>query len=103
MSEEVTRVLNGADQGDPHAASELLALVYGELRQLAARKMASESPGHTLQATALVHEVWLRLTNDENRKWNDRTHFFAAAAESMRRILVDSARRKSAERHGGRQ
>src|ERR1041385_5325829 len=103
MSEEVTRVLNGADQGDPHAASELLALVYEELRQLAARKMASEAPGHTLQATALVHEAWLRLTNDDNRQWNDRTHFFAASAEAMRRILVDNARRKRAQRHGGGQ
>jgi len=102
MSEEVTRILNAADQGDPHAASELLALVYEELRQLAARKMASESPGHTLQATALVHEAWLRLTNNDKRQWNDRTHFFAAAAEAMRRILVENARRKGAQRHGGR-
>jgi RNA polymerase sigma factor (TIGR02999 family) len=78
-----------------------LSLVYEELRRLATAKMASEAPGHTLQPTALVHEVWLRLTNDENRKWNDRTHFFAAAAEAMRRILVDNARRKRAERHGG--
>jgi RNA polymerase sigma factor (TIGR02999 family) len=100
---EVTQILNAASQGDVRAASELLSLVYHELRQLAARKMASEAAGQTLQATALVHEAWLRLTNDESRKWNDRTHFFAAAAESMRRILVDNARRKRAERHGGRQ
>jgi RNA polymerase sigma factor (TIGR02999 family) len=101
MSEKITRILNAADQGDPHAARELLSLVYDELRQLAAKKMASEAAGQTLQATALVHEAWLRLTSDENRKWNDRTHFFAAAAEAMRRILVENARRKRAQRHGG--
>src|SRR6187455_1945788 len=101
MGENVTRILNAAGQGDARAANELLALVYDELRQLAARKMASEAPGHTLQATALVHEAWLRLTKDAKRKWNDRTHFFAAAAEAMRRILVDNARRKRAQRHGG--
>src|SRR5688500_6057749 len=100
---EITRSLNASGSNDAHAASELLSLVYGELRRLAAAKMAAESPGQTLQATALVHEAWLRLTNDENRKWNDRTHFFASAAEAMRRILVDNARRKQAERHGGRQ
>lgn len=98
---EVTHILNTAGQNDARAANELLSLVYEELRRLAAAKMASESPGQTLQATALVHEAWLRLTNDEQRKWNDRTHFFAAAAEAMRRILVDNARRKRAERHGG--
>jgi RNA polymerase sigma factor (TIGR02999 family) len=100
---DLTRHLNCANPRDARAASELLSLVYEQLRQLAARKMASEAPGQTLQATALVHEAWLRLTTEESRKWNDRTHFFAAAAESMRRILVDNARRKRAERHGGRQ
>ena len=100
---DVTRILNAAAQGDANAAQELLAVVYDELRRLAAAKMARETPGQTLQPTELVHEAWLRLTNDENRKWNDRTHFFAAAAESMRRILVDNARRKHAQRHGGGQ
>jgi RNA polymerase sigma factor (TIGR02999 family) len=100
---EVTHILNAAGQGDARAANELLSLVYEELRRLAAAKMASESPGQTLQPTALVHEAWLRLTNDKERKWNDRTHFFAAAAEAMRRILVDNARRKRAARHGGAQ
>ena len=103
MKEEVTRILNSAGEGDPRAANELLSLVYTQLRRLAAAKMASETPGQTLQATALVHEAWLRLTNDDKRQWNDRTHFFAAAAEAMRRILVDNARRKRSERHGGRQ
>src|SRR5687767_4045794 len=98
---EVTQILGAVSRGDPKAADELLSLVYEELRRLAAKKMASEAPGHTLQATALVHEAWLRLTNDDKRNWNDRTHFFAAAAEAMRRILVDNARRKRAERHGG--
>ena len=98
---DVTRILNAGSSNDGGAASELLSLVYEELRRLAAAKMASEAPGHTLQPTALVHEAWLRLTTDEQRKWNDRTHFFAAAAESMRRILVDNARRKRAQRHGG--
>ena len=98
---EFTHILNAAGQSDARAANELLALVYEELRRIAAAKMAAESPGHTLQATALVHEAWLRLTNDQNRKWNGRAHFFAAAAEAMRRILVDNARRKRAQRHGG--
>jgi RNA polymerase sigma factor (TIGR02999 family) len=98
---DVTRILNASAQGDAGAANELLPLVYEELRRLAAAKMASENPGQTLQPTALVHEVWLRLAGDANRKWNDRTHFFAAAAEAMRRILVDNARRKRAQRHGG--
>src|SRR5687767_5370426 len=98
---EVTQTLKAIQRGDSKAANELLSLVYEELRRLAAAKMASEAPGQTLQATALVHEAWLRLTNDEKRKWNDRTHFFAAAAEAMRRILVDNARRKRARRHGG--
>src|SRR5512141_3115592 len=103
MSKQVARIVNSANQGDPRAANELLSLVYTELRRLAAAKMASEAPGQTLQATALVHEAWLRLTSDDKRQWNDRTHFFAAAAEAMRRILVDNARRKRAERHGGGQ
>lgn len=100
---DVTQMLAAVSRGEAKAANELLSLVYEELRRLAAVKMASEAPGQTLQATALVHEAWLRLTNDEKRQWNDRTHFFAAAAEAMRRILVDNARRKRAERHGGGQ
>lgn len=100
---EVTQILDAVSRGEPKAANELLSLVYEELRRLAAAKMASEAPGQTLQATALVHEAWLRLTSDEKRKWNDRTHFFAAAAEAMRRILVDNARIKRAQRHGGGQ
>jgi RNA polymerase sigma factor (TIGR02999 family) len=98
---EVTQMLEAIRRGEPKAANELLSLVYEELRRLAASKMALEAPGQTLQATALVHEAWLRLTNDDKREWNDRTHFFAAAAEAMRRILVDNARRKRAQRHGG--
>jgi len=100
---EFTQILRAIRCGEEKAASELLPLVYAELRRLATAKMALEAPGHTLQATALVHEAWLRLTNDEKRQWNDRTHFFAAAAEAMRRILVDNARRKRTERHGGGQ
>ena len=100
---EVTQILEAISRGEAKAADELLSLVYEELRRLAAAKMASEAPGQTLQATALVHEAWLRLTSDGKRKWNDRTHFFNAAAEAMRRILVDNARRKRAERHGGGQ
>jgi RNA polymerase sigma factor (TIGR02999 family) len=98
---DLTYLLNAVEQGDPQAAAQLLPAVYGELRRLAAAKMALESPGHTLQPTALVHEAWLRLTGDDNRRWNDRSHFFAAAAEAMRRILVDDARRKHAQRRGG--
>ena len=98
---DVTRLLNAADRGDPRAAAEFLSLVYDELRRVAAAKMASEAPGQTLQPTALVHEAWLRLTSEEERQWNDRNHFFAAAAEAMRRILVDNARRKRAKKHGG--
>jgi RNA polymerase sigma factor (TIGR02999 family) len=98
---DVTRILNATGRGDVSAANELFSLVYEELRRLAAAKMAFEAPGQTLQATALVHEAWLRLSHGEERKWNDRTHFFAAAAEAMRRILVDNARRKRARRHGG--
>src|SRR2546422_10876353 len=100
---EVTQILEAIGQGEPHAAEQLLPLVYQELRRLAAAKMAQEAPGQTLQPTALVHEAWLRLAGNENRKWNDRNHFFAAAAEAMRRILVDSARRKRTQRHGGGQ
>jgi RNA polymerase sigma factor (TIGR02999 family) len=98
---QVTVLLEAARQGDAQAADQLLPLVYEELRRLAAAKMALETPGQTLQPTALVHEAWLRLTGDENRKWKDRAHFFFAAAEAMRRILVDNARRKRAQRHGG--
>jgi len=100
---DLTRILNAAGQGEALAADKLLSLVYEELRRVAAAKMALEAPGQTLQPSALVHEAWLRLTGDQRRQWNDRTHFFAAAAEAMRRILVDNARRKGAERHGGGQ
>src|SRR6516162_7654956 len=99
---EVTQILSAIDQGDPHAAAQLLPLVYDELRQLAAQRLALEQPGQTLQATALVHEAYLRLVGTpEQRPWNSRGHFFAAAAEAMRRILVESARRKRALKHGG--
>ena len=99
----MTQILDRTRQGDALAASDLLSLVYEELRRLAAAKMASESPGQTLQATALVHEAWMKLMRGEDRRWNNRTHFFAASAEAMRRILVDNARRKRAKRHGGGQ
>jgi RNA polymerase sigma factor (TIGR02999 family) len=99
---DVTRVLAAIEQGDPHAAEQLLPLVYDELRQLAAQKLAQEKPGQTLQPTALVHEAYLRLVDTpQSPQWNSRGHFFAAAAEAMRRILVESARRKQAVRHGG--
>jgi RNA polymerase sigma factor (TIGR02999 family) len=98
---ELTVILQRIDQGDPHAANELLPLVYEELRKLAAQKMARENPGQTLQATALVHEAWLRLGGDDQPAWDNRAHFFAAAAEAMRRILIDNARRKQTLRHGG--
>ncbi|HMD60913.1 MAG TPA: sigma-70 family RNA polymerase sigma factor, partial [Opitutaceae bacterium] len=98
---EITVILNRAGKGDPQAAEQLLPLVYDELRKLAGAKMARESAGHTLQATALVHEAWLRLGADSQPAWENRAHFFAAAAESMRRILIDSARRRRAGRHGG--
>jgi RNA polymerase sigma factor (TIGR02999 family) len=98
----VTDILSAIEQGDPHAAEQLLPLVYDELRQFAARQLAREKPGHTLQATALVHEVYLRLVDAEGpRSWESRGHFFAAAAEAMRRILIDSARRKRRPKHGG--
>jgi RNA polymerase sigma factor (TIGR02999 family) len=100
---DVTRILQSMESGDAKAAEELLPLVYGELRKLAASKMAHEAPNQTLQPTALVHEAWLRLTGNENVKWNGRAHFFGAAAEAMRRILIDNARRKQALRHGGNQ
>jgi RNA polymerase sigma factor (TIGR02999 family) len=96
-------VLHRVQNGDSKAAEELLPLVYQELRQLAARKMANEAAGHTLQPTALVHEAWLRLTANEDVQWDGRAHFFGAAAEAMRRILIDNARRKHAVRHGGNQ
>src|SRR6266487_5748623 len=98
---EVTRILQSIEQGDARAADQLLPVVYEELRRLAAQKMAREAPGHTLQPTALVHEAWLRLAGGDNQKWDTRGHFFAAAAEAMRRILVESARRKRRLKHGG--
>ncbi len=98
---EVTLLLSAIQQGDPKAAGELLPLVYHELRKLAAARMAQELPGQTLQPTALVHEAWLRLVGDANPQFDGRAHFFAAAAEAMRRILIDNARRKKAQRHGG--
>jgi RNA polymerase sigma factor (TIGR02999 family) len=99
---ELTRILSRIERGDPHAASQLLPLVYDELRKLAAQKLAQEKPGQTLQATALVHEAYLRLVDSETaRGWDSRGHFFAAAAEAMRRILIDQARRKQADKHGG--
>jgi RNA polymerase sigma factor (TIGR02999 family) len=100
---DVTRILESIEHGDPKAADELLPLVYGELRKLAASKMVNESPNQTLQATALVHEAWLRLVGNDNPQFANRAHFFAAAAEAMRRILIDKARRKRAVRHGGDQ
>jgi len=100
---DVTRILEAAQQGDPTAADQLLPLVYEELRRLAAHRMANEAAGQTLQPTALVHEAWLRLTGNANQKWDGRAHFFGAAAEAMRRILIDRARRKQAVRHGGGQ
>jgi RNA polymerase sigma factor (TIGR02999 family) len=99
---EVTRVLSAIEEGDPHAAEQLLPLVYDELRELAAQKLAQEKPGQTLQATALVHEAYLRLVGaDPRQPWNSRGHFFAAAGEAMRRILVEKARRKLRLKHGG--
>ena len=100
---DVTRILESIEHGNPRAAGELLPLVYGELRKLAASKMANEAAGHTLQPTALVHEAWVRLVGDASPKFANRAHFFAAAAEAMRRILVDQGRRKRALRHGGGQ
>jgi RNA polymerase sigma factor (TIGR02999 family) len=103
---EVTRILSAIEQGDPHAAEQLLPLIYDELRKLAAQKLAQEKPGQTLQATALVHEAYLRLVSGRPEAqakecWDSRGHFFVAAAEAMRRILIEQARRKQRERHGG--
>jgi RNA polymerase sigma factor (TIGR02999 family) len=98
---DVTQILNAIEQGDPQAAEQLLPLVYDELRRLAAEKLAQEKPGQTLQATALVHEVYLRLVGNSEQRWDSRGHFFAAAAEAMRRILVEAARRKARHKHGG--
>src|SRR6516225_1669210 len=99
---EVTRILSAIERGDPQAAEKLLPLVYDELRKLAARKLAQEKPGQTLEATALVHEAYLRLVDvDKVQHWDSRGHFFAAAAEAMRRILIDEARSKMRAKHGG--
>jgi RNA polymerase sigma factor (TIGR02999 family) len=99
---EVTRILSAIEQGDPHAAEQLLPILYDELRQLAAAKLAQEGPGQTLEPTALVHEAYLRLVGPgEERHWDNCGHFFAAAAEAMRRILVENARRKRSAKHGG--
>ena len=100
---DVTRILESMDRGESQAGGRLLPLVYAELRRLAAHKMAGENPGQTLQPTALVHEAWLKLVGQQNRRWQDRNHFFAAAADAMRRILTDNARRKLRLRHGGGQ
>lgn len=98
---DFTQMLERARNGDAQAAEQLMPLVYEELRCLAAAKMAQETPGHTLQPTALVHEAWLRLGGDQQPNWENRAHFFGAAAEAMRRILIDLARRKKQVRHGG--
>jgi RNA polymerase sigma factor (TIGR02999 family) len=104
---DVTRILSDIDEGDPHAAEQLLPLVYDELRKLAAQKLAQEKAGQTLEATALVHEAYLRLvgsgdaSSPQDQRWDSRRHFFAAAAEAMRRILVENARRKHSHKHGG--
>jgi RNA polymerase sigma factor (TIGR02999 family) len=101
---DVTRILSAIEQGEPHAAEQLLPLVYGELRKLAAQKMAHEAPDHTLQATALVHEAYLRIVDaDKAQHFDSRKHFFAAAAEAMRRILIENARRKGRLKRGGGQ
>jgi RNA polymerase sigma factor (TIGR02999 family) len=100
---EVTRILEAIERGESKATEELLPLVYGELRRLANFKMAHEAANHTLQPTALVHEAWLRLAGAENQRWQNRNHFFAAAAEAMRRILIERARRRQRIRHGGGQ
>ncbi len=98
---DATLLLNAVEQGDPTAAEKLLELLYGELRRLAAFKMAGQAPGQTLQPTALVHEAWLRLVGTQNPTFKNRAHFFSAAAEAMRHILIDRARRKQTQRHGG--
>jgi RNA polymerase sigma factor (TIGR02999 family) len=99
---DTTAILNAVEEGDARAADELLKLVYDELRRLAAFKMAQQAPGQTLQATALVHEAWLKLVGSENPTFKNRAHFFSAATEAMRHILIDRARRKQTQRHGGR-
>ncbi len=102
MNDDVTRILSTIENGDPHGAEQLLPLVYEELRKLAAERLTQEKPGQTLQATALVHEVYLRLVGaSQEQQWNNRGHFFAAAAEAMRRILIGNARRKHAQKRGG--
>src|SRR5260221_11233350 len=101
LMSDVTQILDRVQRGDSQASEELLPAVYEELRKLAAQKMAHEAPGNTLQATALVHEAWLRLEPSLDQRWENRAHFFGAAAEAMRRILVDSARRKKRLKHGG--
>ncbi len=99
---QVTHLLSALEQGDPHAAEQLLPLVYEELRRLAAQKLSHENPGQTLEATALVHEAYVRLVDSQQaQRWDNRRHFFAAAPEAMRRILVDNARRKRSVKHGG--
>jgi RNA polymerase sigma factor (TIGR02999 family) len=98
---DITRILNALPAEDPSASAELLPLVYEELRKLARAKMSNELPNHTLQATALVHEAYLRIVGHEGQSWSNRAHFFGAAAEAMRRILIDHARRRCAQRHGG--
>jgi len=100
---DVTRILDSIEQGDPKASEELLPLVYEELRKLAAARMAREAPGLTLQATALVHEAWLKLAGSNRQQWQGRAHFFGAAAEAMRRILIDKARRRASQKRGGDQ
>src|SRR6186997_893382 len=100
---DVTEILHAAERGDAAAAGQLLPIVYGELRRLATHRMAQEAPGHTLQPTALVHEAWLRLVGNEAPTFQNRAHFFGAAAEAMRRILIERARRRQAIRHGGGQ
>jgi len=99
---EITRILTAIEQGDARSTDELLPLVYQELRRLAAHKMANEPAGHTLQPTALVHEAWLKLVDSPNQSWQNRAHFFGAAAEAMRRILIARARRKQTQRRGAR-
>jgi RNA polymerase sigma factor (TIGR02999 family) len=101
MPDDVTQLLNAIDSGDSKAAEELLPLVYEELRRLAAARMANESPGHTLQATALVHEAWLRLGGDQQPRWKNRAHYFGAASEAMRRILIDRARKRQVRAAAG--
>jgi RNA polymerase sigma factor (TIGR02999 family) len=99
----MTEILNAIQRGETRSVEQWLPLVYEELRKLAAAKMANEAPGHTLQPTALVHEAWLKLSGHQEQRWQNRAHFFGAAAEAMRRILIDNARRKHALRHGGGQ